>query len=358
MELMNNTFQSDNYTNSASNDQKQPSQQHPQQQSISLSTSDSQSTSQVDQRQNHSIASEIRRMQQAREEESNTLMQLLSRQQQMGSGSASAPFNVMNSSSGEFNSPQMNSHMPHQSLVNNLDMNLMVGMDSLSNMNPNSGSQMNNFMSSSFMNNRTMNMNGMDNMNMNHQMNMNNIPPPRPNILPAASTISSSSQFKKAPDLSFDSQMSNFVSQSFMNNDQNSMNAGYLQKSQLMQPQPQQGGVAMNNLPFHKNSYMDMPGAATTNAMPNNAQQPSSPQEDPGWEEQYKSLLAYHLQFGHCKVPARFKANPKLGRWVMTQRRQFTLLMQGFPSALTAERIRKLEALGFTWSVRPEPVTT
>jgi len=281
-------------------------------------------------------------MQQAREEESNTLMQLLSRQQ-MGSGS-SVPFNGMNSSSGAFGSAQTNSHMS-QSRMNNLDMNNMGGRDSLSNMNTTTlGSQMNNFMPSSFMNNRAMNMDGM---NMNHQMNLNNIPP-----VASAASSSSSSQFKKAPDLSFDSQMSNLLSQSFMNNDQNSMNMGYLpQKSQLMQPQGV--GVGMNNA-FQKNNYMDMAGAAT---MPNAQQEPSS-QEDPGWEEQYKSLLAYHLKFGHCKVPARFKANPKLGRWVMTQRRQFTLLMQGFPSALTAERIRKLETLGFTWSVRPEPVTT
>jgi hypothetical protein len=73
------------------------------------------------------------------------------------------------------------------------------------------------------------------------------------------------------------------------------------------------------------------------------------------WDDQYKALCAYRQQFGNCKVPARFKANPKLGRWVMTQRRQFTLLMQGFPSALTTERIRRLEDIGFTWSVRPEP---
>ncbi len=81
-------------------------------------------------------------------------------------------------------------------------------------------------------------------------------------------------------------------------------------------------------------------------------------QEDPGWEEQYFALKGYQRENGHCRVPARYKANPKLGRWVMTQRRQFTLLMQGYPSALTAERIQKLETVGFTWSIRPEPVKT
>jgi len=81
-------------------------------------------------------------------------------------------------------------------------------------------------------------------------------------------------------------------------------------------------------------------------------------QEDPGWEEQFFALKAYQRETGHCKVPARFKTNPKLGRWVMTQRRQFTLLMQGYPSALTGERIQRLESIGFTWSIRPEPVKT
>jgi hypothetical protein len=32
--------------------------------------------------------------------------------------------------------------------------------------------------------------------------------------------------------------------------------------------------------------------------------------------------------------------------------------MQGFPSALTTERIQRLESIGFTWSIRPEPAKT
>ncbi len=84
----------------------------------------------------------------------------------------------------------------------------------------------------------------------------------------------------------------------------------------------------------------------------------SNPDEDPGWEENFKALQVYHREHGHCKVSSRDKDNPKLGRWVMTQRRQFTLLMQGHPSALTAGRIRRLEGMGFAWSVRPEPVST
>lgn len=98
--------------------------------------------------------------------------------------------------------------------------------------------------------------------------------------------------------------------------------------------------------------------AAQASIGPSSALLPSTTPEDSGWEERYLSLKSYALRFGHTRVPARFKSDPKLGRWVMTQRRQFTLLVQGLPSALSAERIGKLEGLGFCWSVRPEPVAT
>jgi len=69
------------------------------------------------------------------------------------------------------------------------------------------------------------------------------------------------------------------------------------------------------------------------------------------WEEQFLALYAYKEQHGHCRVTARYKDNPKLGRWVMTQRRQRTLLNQGRLSSLTKERIRRLDSLGFLWSL-------
>ncbi len=80
-------------------------------------------------------------------------------------------------------------------------------------------------------------------------------------------------------------------------------------------------------------------------------------QEDPNWEERFSELLTFKSQHGHTRVPARYKHNPKLGRWVMTQRRQFTVLMQGFPSALTTERMNRLNEIGFVWALRADPVT-
>ena len=123
-------------------------------------------------------------------------------------------------------------------------------------------------------------------------------------------------------------------------------------------------GMGMNmNMANMNNNFMNFEGMTPQQAVMSNSGGFNLPvvqtsQEDPGWEEQFFALKAYQRETGHCKVPARFKSNPKLGRWVMTQRRQFTLLMQGYPSALTSERIQRLESIGFTWSIRPEPVKT
>ena len=80
--------------------------------------------------------------------------------------------------------------------------------------------------------------------------------------------------------------------------------------------------------------------------------------EEPNWEERYSELKQFKHEHGHTRVQARYKPNPKLGRWVMTQRRQFTVLMQGFPSALTTERMNRLNDVGFVWALRADPVTT
>jgi hypothetical protein len=79
--------------------------------------------------------------------------------------------------------------------------------------------------------------------------------------------------------------------------------------------------------------------------------------EDPNWEDRYHELLRFKGEYGHTRVPARYKTNPQLGRWVMTQRRQFTVLMKGLPSALTTERMNRLNEIGFIWGLRSDPVT-
>ena len=67
------------------------------------------------------------------------------------------------------------------------------------------------------------------------------------------------------------------------------------------------------------------------------------------WSEKFQQLLEFKVQFGHCVVPQRYSANPKLGHWVATQRRNYKSYKEGKPSPMTEERIRELEGIGFNW---------
>ena len=51
-------------------------------------------------------------------------------------------------------------------------------------------------------------------------------------------------------------------------------------------------------------------------------------------------------------VPQRYQANPQLGTWVHTQRRQYKLLSDGKKSSMTQDKISALDALGFIWVAR------
>ena len=44
-------------------------------------------------------------------------------------------------------------------------------------------------------------------------------------------------------------------------------------------------------------------------------------------------------------VPEQYSANPKLGRWVSTQRAQYKLFQEGKPILMKEERIRELESI-------------
>jgi len=62
------------------------------------------------------------------------------------------------------------------------------------------------------------------------------------------------------------------------------------------------------------------------------------------WEEMFKELVVFCEQQGHCKVPAAYKKNPQLGRWVAVQRYRRKL------GEVTAKQIERLDKLGFEWS--------
>jgi len=63
------------------------------------------------------------------------------------------------------------------------------------------------------------------------------------------------------------------------------------------------------------------------------------------WNERFEQLREFKAQFGHCLVPIRYSANPKLGNWVSTQRKRY----KGKSTPMTVEHIRALESIGFEW---------
>jgi hypothetical protein len=69
------------------------------------------------------------------------------------------------------------------------------------------------------------------------------------------------------------------------------------------------------------------------------------------WMHQFKELAAYRDIIGHCNVPRSFPPRPTLPLWVKRQRQQYTYRKEGKEYAMTDERIRQLERIGFVWKV-------
>jgi superfamily II DNA or RNA helicase len=61
------------------------------------------------------------------------------------------------------------------------------------------------------------------------------------------------------------------------------------------------------------------------------------------WDRMFDALNAYKSKHGDCRVPQRYKINISLSHWVRNQRDSFK------SGKLSAERIGKLDAIGFEW---------
>jgi len=61
------------------------------------------------------------------------------------------------------------------------------------------------------------------------------------------------------------------------------------------------------------------------------------------WERCFLRLMEFRRRFGHCHVPAEWKENITMGRWAVKTRRQRKL------GRLSAEKIRRLNEVGFVW---------
>mmetsp|Transcript_26993 Transcript_26993/g.41406 ORF Transcript_26993/g.41406 Transcript_26993/m.41406 type:complete len:360 (-) Transcript_26993:220-1299(-) len=61
------------------------------------------------------------------------------------------------------------------------------------------------------------------------------------------------------------------------------------------------------------------------------------------WDGMFEQLVKYKEKNGDCLVRQDYQENPKLGSWVMTQRRK--------KDTLNSERLARLNSIGFVWSV-------
>ncbi len=84
---------------------------------------------------------------------------------------------------------------------------------------------------------------------------------------------------------------------------------------------------------------------------------------DEKWASNFALLTQFQLKEGHCRVP-QFHKNKScdsnspyksLGKWVDYQRQSYWKRQEGKNSALTDERISKLESIGFEWRIRLVP---
>jgi hypothetical protein len=75
------------------------------------------------------------------------------------------------------------------------------------------------------------------------------------------------------------------------------------------------------------------------------------------WRDLFRQLCEYKVRFGHCLVPQRYSANPKLGRWVMRQRINYRFYTVENSSVMAAEHIRALDGVGFNWGTSKTDLT-
>ena len=67
------------------------------------------------------------------------------------------------------------------------------------------------------------------------------------------------------------------------------------------------------------------------------------------WESQYSALVRFQEEYGHCRVSTLSKTHGALANWVRGQRAARK------QDKLSAERIRRLDLLGFTWDMSRFP---
>ena len=62
------------------------------------------------------------------------------------------------------------------------------------------------------------------------------------------------------------------------------------------------------------------------------------------WQKMLASLQEFKSEHGSCEVPAAYRSDPRLGRWVAAQRHKHKC------GVLSPDRTKMLEGLGFNWA--------
>jgi hypothetical protein len=70
----------------------------------------------------------------------------------------------------------------------------------------------------------------------------------------------------------------------------------------------------------------------------------------PPWDQRFQELVNFMEINGHTNVP---QGSGPLGRWVSTQRYQYSLLKEGKATQLTNDRCQKLESIAFQFKIHP-----
>jgi hypothetical protein len=64
----------------------------------------------------------------------------------------------------------------------------------------------------------------------------------------------------------------------------------------------------------------------------------------------FEKLQSFAKEHSHCKVPKGYTNDPELANWVRNQRLEYANLQRNKKTRMTADRVEKLNALGFKWS--------
>lgn len=69
------------------------------------------------------------------------------------------------------------------------------------------------------------------------------------------------------------------------------------------------------------------------------------------WKERYLELKEFKNQNGHANVPRRYEPNPTLANWCQMQRANYKARIEKGSTAISDEKIKLLEELGFIWNL-------